>query len=329
LENKNLMFGMRSTGKLHLGHYEGVLKNMTALQEKFNCFIEVADWHSITTGYDADSIADNVYDMVVDWLAAGIDPQKSTIFVQSAVKEHAELFVLLSMMTPVSWLERVPTYKDQIQQLGLAGDSVSFGLLGYPVLQAVDIALYKAAHVPIGRDQLPHLEFTREIIRRFNSQTGSSLVEPQAVLTDTPMLLGLDNRKMSKSYGNSIFLSETAEETAAKIMKMITDPKRIKKTDPGDPNICNVYSYHKAYSAPELTARVLDECPKAAIGCVECKKLMAVSLNERLRPVRERRAEFNDRAKVKEILLDGNARARKTASETLGEVVEKMKMRYY
>lgn len=322
------MFGMRSTGKLHLGHYEGVLKNMLGLQDKYECFIEVADWHSITTSLDTTQMKENVLEMVVDWLACGIDPEKCTFFVQSSVKEHAEFFVLLSMMTPVSWLERVPTYKEQIQQLNL-GDSVCYGFLGYPVLQAVDIALYKAAHVPVGRDQLPHLEFSREIIRRFNGLFGDVLVEPQPVLTEMPVLLGTDNRKMSKSYGNAIYLCESEEETRAKVLKMITDPKRIKKNDPGDPEVCNVFSYHKIYSAPDFIARVREECPRAAIGCVECKKALAESINENLSPIRARRRELaTDMGRIGRIIEAGNERARAAAADTMKEVREKMRLVY-
>lgn len=321
---------MRSTGRLHLGHYEGVLKNMTALQPKFDCFIEVADWHSITTSLDTADMRNIIFEMVCDWLAAGIDASRSTIFVQSCVREHAELHVLLSMLTPVSWLERVPTYKEQIQQLGL-GENTSYGLLGYPILQAVDIALYKAAHVPVGRDQLPHLEITREILRKFNNYFNSPVfVEPQAVLTEMPLLLGLDNRKMSKSYGNSIYLSETAEETAKKVLQMITDPSRIKKSDPGNPDICNVYSYHKIYSGGQTLERVREECPKAVIGCVECKKILAANLNEKLAGHREKRAGYaKDPAFIADILADGNRRARQVAAATLAEVNEEMGLRYF
>ena len=330
MENRNLMFGMRSTGKLHLGHYEGVLKNMTALQQKYDCFIEVADWHSITTSLDTAGMKNIIFEMVCDWLAAGIDAKKSTIFVQSCVREHAELHVLLSMLTPVSWLERVPTYKEQIQQLDM-GENTSYGFLGYPILQAVDIALYKAAHVPIGRDQLPHLEITREILRKFNNFFNSPVfVEPQAVLTEMPLLLGTDNRKMSKSYGNSIYLSETAEETTKKVLQMITDPNRIKKSDPGNPDICNVYSYHKIYSDAETLGRVSEQCPKAAIGCVECKKILAANLNEKLAAHREKRLQFvKNPQMIEDIINDGNKRARTVAAATLAEVNEKMGLRYF
>jgi len=330
LENKNLMFGMRSTGRLHLGHYEGVLKNMTALQPKYDCFIEVADWHSITTSLDTKDMKNIIFEMVCDWLAAGIDPKKSTIFVQSCLREHAELHILLSMLTPVSWLERVPTYKEQIQQLDL-GENTSYGFLGYPILQAVDIALYKAAHVPVGRDQLPHLEITREILRKFNNYFNSPVfVEPQAVLTEMPMLLGTDNRKMSKSYGNSIYLGETAEETSKKVLQMITDPNRIKKSDPGNPDICNVYSYHKIYSGQAVLDRVKDECPKASIGCVECKKILAANLNEKLAAHREKREQYvKNPGLIEDIINDGNKRASLVASATLSDVNAKMGLKYF
>lgn len=327
--NRNLMFGMRSTGKLHLGHYEGVLKNMYALQDKYNCFIEVADWHSITTNTDTANIRENIIEMVIDWLASGIDPEKATIFVQSYVPEHAELYVLLSMLTPVSWLERVPTYKEQIQQLNLS-DNTSFGFLGYPVLQAVDIALYKAAHVPIGRDQVPHLEFTREILRRFNGTFGELLVEPQPVFTENQVMLGLDNRKMSKSYGNAVYLCETEDETTQKIVRMITDPNRIKKTDPGNPEVCNVYSYHKIYSGAETCERVKNECPQAKIGCVECKKILASKINDKYRELRSKRSYYSENRKmIEEILVEGSKKARITAGQTLLEVKEKMRFKFF
>lgn len=330
MQNKNLMFGMRATGLLHLGHYEGVLKNMFKLQNEYNCFIEVADWHSITTSLDTSNLKKYIYEMVCDWLAAGIDYNKSTIFIQSYVKEHSELHLLLSMLTPVSWLERVPTYKEQIQQLGL-DENTSYGFLGYPVLQTVDIALYKAKYVPVGKDQLPHLEFSRELLRKFNSYFNCEIfIEPQALLTEVPLLLGIDNRKMSKSYNNAIYLSDSNEQTTQKVMQMITDPNRIKKSDPGNPNICNVYSYHKIYSSNNIVQQIKTDCQSAKIGCVECKKMLASNLNNYLSCHREKRNKLlQDQNLIYDIINEGNKKAQAVASKTLNEVIEKMNLKYF
>ena len=249
MSSRRIVSGMRPTGKLHLGHFHGVLANWLELQKKYNCFFFAADWHSLTTEYaDTAGIRESIHDMVLDWLAFGIDPEKSTIFCQSAVHQHAELNLILSMITPVSWLERNPTYKEMQDNLA-AKDLSTFGFLGYPVLMAADIILYRATKVPVGHDQLPHLEITREITRRFNHLYGEVFPEPTALLTESPKVLGLDGRKMSKSYGNAIFLSETAEETRKKVMSMVTDTQRVRRSDAGEPDSCVAWSLEPAVSA--------------------------------------------------------------------------------
>src|SRR5512135_93082 len=278
MSNKRIVSGMRPTGKLHLGHYHGVLANWLKLQEEFECFFFAADWHSLTTEYENTAgIVENTYEMVLDWLAFGIDPQKSTIFVQSRVPQHAELNLILAMITPVSWLERNPTYKEMRENLSTK-DLSTFGFLGYPVLMASDIIVYKATRVPVGHDQLPHLEITREIARRFNFLYGPVFPEPEALLTETPKVVGLDGRKMSKSYGNAIFLSETAEETRKKIMSMVTDVERIRRSDPGDPDRCVAYSLNHVYLGEQQKEEIGKACRGAQIGCVDCKKTQAEAL---------------------------------------------------
>src|SRR5512143_283573 len=304
---KRLLSGMRPTGPLHLGNYHGALANWVRLQEEYDCFYFVADWHALTSDYEKpDLIKGYTTDILLDWLSAGLTPEKSTLFIQSRIKEHAELFLLLAMITPVPWLERVPTYKDQIEQLNTK-DLSTFGFLGYPVLQAADIIMYKPYGVPVGVDQVPHVEITREIARRFNYFYGPVFPEPEAILTQTPKVLGTDRRKMSKSYGNAIFLSDSAESVTAKVATMITDPQRMRKSDPGNPDICNVYDFHKLYSPPEVVAEVDRRCRTADIGCVECKKLMAKHLNAFLDPIRERRRYFEERpGRVAEIITEGS-----------------------
>jgi tryptophanyl-tRNA synthetase len=258
--------------------------------------------------------------MMIDWLSAGLTPEKSTLFVQSRVKEHAELFLLLSMITPVPWLERNPTYKDQIVQLE-SKDLSTFGFLGYPVLQGADIIIYKAEGVPVGVDQVPHVEITREIARRFNYLYGNVFPEPESILTETPKILGLDRRKMSKSYNNAIYLSDDPDTIRKRVMQMITDPARKRKSDPGDPDVCNVYTFHTIYSDRQIVDRVNTECRKAEIGCVECKKLMAEGLIEGLAPIREKRHYYEQRPdEVEEIIVSGSDKARETAVTTMEEV---------
>jgi len=324
---KRLLSGMRPTGPLHLGNYHGALANWVRLQEQYDCFFFVADWHALTSDYEKpDFIRGYTTEILLDWLSAGLTPEKSTLFIQSRVKEHAELFLILSMITPVPWLERNPTYKDQMDQLS-SKDLSTFGFLGYPVLQAADIIMYKPYGVPVGVDQAPHVEITREIARRFNYLYGPVFPEPEVILTETPKLLGTDRRKMSKSYGNAIFLSDPPETVAAKVGAMITDPQRMRKSDPGNPDVCNVYDFHKLYSPPEVTAEVNRRCRTADIGCVECKKLMAGHLNAFLDPIRERRRFYLERpGLVEEIITAGSDKARQTARRTLEEVRAAVKL---
>jgi tryptophanyl-tRNA synthetase len=269
-----------------------------------------------------------VRNILLDWLSAGLSPDKSTIFVQSKVPEHAELYLILSMITPVPWLERNPTYKDQIVQLNNK-DLSTFGFLGYPVLQAADIIMYKANGVPVGVDQVPHVEITREIARRFNHLYGPVFPEPDAILTQTPKILGLDRRKMSKSYGNAIYLSDSPEEIAAKVMQMITDPQRMRRSDPGNPDICNVFEFHKLYTDPEQVRQIDHDCRSAKIGCVECKKIMAKKLTEALASIRDKRHYYESNPDlVQQIMTDGSAKARKIAIETMAQVKNAIKISY-
>ncbi|MBT0654080.1 tryptophan--tRNA ligase [Geomobilimonas luticola] len=327
MSNNRIVSGMRPTGKLHLGHFHGVLANWRELQENFECFFFAADWHSLTTEYDnTEAIRDNVAEMVLDWLAFGIDPEKSTIFVQSRVPQHAELSLILSMITPVSWLERNPTYKEMQENLS-AKDLSTFGFLGYPVLMASDIIVYKAGRVPVGHDQLPHLEITREIARRFNYLYGEVFPEPVALLTETPKVLGLDGRKMSKSYGNAIFLSENGEETRKKVMSMVTDVQRPRRSDPGEPDRCVAYSLNHMYLPEEKKAEIVVACRGAQIGCVDCKKIQAEYLVETLAPFRAKREELAARpGLVGEILEAGNRRATAEAASTMVDVMSAIKL---
>jgi tryptophanyl-tRNA synthetase len=324
---KRILSGMRPTGPLHLGNYHGALANWVRLQDEYECFFFVADWHALTSDYEKpDAIPGYITDILLDWLSVGLDPEKSTLFIQSHVKEHAELFLILSMITPVPWLERNPTYKDQIEQLSNK-DLSTFGFLGYPVLQAADIIMYKPFGVPVGVDQAPHVEITREIARRFNYLYGPVFPEPEVVLTQTPKLLGTDRRKMSKSYGNAIFLSDPAETVAAKVATMVTDPQRMRKSDPGNPDICNVYDFHKLYSPAEVIEEMNRRCRTADVGCVECKKLMAKHLNAFLDPIRERRRYYEERPdRVREIITAGSDKARETARRTMEEVRAAIKL---
>ncbi len=307
---QRVVSGMRPTGRLHIGHYHGVLENWIKIQNDFECFFFVADWHSLTTEYaDTSAIRENIREMVLDWIAFGLNPEQSVIFRQSMVPHHAELNLILSMITPVSWLERCPTYKemqDNIEHRDLS----TFGFLGYPVLMAADIILYKATRVPVGHDQLPHLEVTREITRRFNNFYGNVFPEPEALLTQTPKLLGLDGRKMSKSYGNSIYLSDSAEETEKKVKSMMTDPARVRRSDPGDPDVCVAFNLHRIYVPQDKLDEIIPACKGALIGCVECKKVLAACMNERLAPFRAKRVELAaNPGFVDELLEDGSRRA--------------------
>ncbi len=321
MKNKRIVSGMRPTGKLHLGHFHGVLANWLDLQKEYECFFFAADWHSLTTEYDNTAmIRESIHDMVLDWLAFGIDPDKSVIFRQSFVPQHAELNLVLGMITPVSWLERNPTYKEMRENLA-AKDLSTFGFLGYPVLMAADIILYKATRVPVGQDQLPHLEITREIARRFNYLYGEVFPEPEALLTETPKLLGLDGRKMSKSYGNAIFLSESDDETRKKVLSMVTDTNRVRRSDPGEPDRCVAFSLNRHYLSEEQKAEIYPACRGAQIGCVECKKIQAEALISALAPFREKRMELAARPEVvEEVLAAGSRRAAEEADRTMDEV---------
>jgi tryptophanyl-tRNA synthetase len=387
---------MRPTGKLHLGHYFGVIKNWIELQRDHETYYMIADWHALTTSYkNTEQIKENIEQVMIDWIALGLDPNKSVLFIQSHVKEELELFLIFSMITPKSWLEWNPTYKDmkynllKITDLGLSFkgglrdlvkeflaklpykvedfealeenlldtiseafvravfdgilepevlsklnvskrdfyDTDTYGFLGYPVLQAVDILIYKAEAVPVGEDQLPHIELTREIARRFNQLYGDVFPEPKALLTETPRLLGTDGRKMSKSYNNAIYFADSKEEVQQKVMKFFTDPQKLRKGDPGRPHLCPVFFYHKIFTSPEQTKQIETDCKSGALGCVDCKRLMFEGLNAFLEPIREKRAQVEGSIKeLKDIFLEGSEKARQTAKQTLEEVREKMKL---
>jgi len=394
-----VLSGMRPTGALHLGHYHGVLKNWVRLQHEYECLYFVADWHALTTHYDTpDVIEQHVWDMVVDWLAAGVDPAQTTLFIQSRVPEHAELHLLLSMVTPLPWLERIPTYKDQQEKLA-EKDLATYGFLGYPLLQSADILIYRANQVPVGEDQVPHVEFTREIARRFNHVFGREegfeqkaetaikklgakrarlyrqlrtkflekgdadalaaaralvdeaqnlpmgdrerlfgyiegggkvvLSEPQALLTEASRMPGLDGQKMSKSYGNTISLREDAESVTRKIRTMPTDPARVKRSDPGDPEKCPVWQFHLVYSDEKRKQWVQQGCRSAGIGCLECKQPVIEAVLEEQKPMRERAEKYvADPTLVRSIIADGCEKARKLAQETLREVRQAMGLDY-
>ena len=396
---ERVISGMRPTGNLHLGHFNGVLKNWINLQHEFECLFFVADWHALTTHYDSpEIIEENVWEMVVDWLAAGVDPATATIFIQSKVPEHAELHTLLSMITPLGWLERVPTYKDQQEKLS-SKDLSTYGFLGYPLLQSADILIYKATQVPVGEDQIPHIEFTREIARRFNHLFGKEagfvekaeeaikklgakksslymemktayqengdeealdsarvlieehqglslgdkerllgflegggkmiLVEPEYKLAPASKMIGLDGQKMSKSYSNTIALREPPESVEKKIKTMPTDPARVRRNDPGNPNHCPVWQLHQVYSNDEIKSWVETGCKEAKIGCIECKQPVIEAINKELKPIQERASHYiEDPDLVKNIVAEGCEKARKLARETMREVREAMGLNY-
>lgn len=396
---ERVLSGMRPTGRLHLGHYHGVLKNWVKLQHEHPCLFFVADWHALTTGYDDTAgIEQNTWDMVIDWLAAGVDPAQATIFIQSKVPEHAELHLLMSMMTPLGWLERVPTYKDQIEKLSHK-DLTTYGFLGYPLLMSADILIYRADKVPVGEDQIPHIEFTRELARRFNHLYGREpgfedkareavkklggkraklyeelrnryqekgdqdaieqghalldeaqslshgdrerlfgylegsskmiLAEPNALLTEASKMPGLDGQKMSKSYGNTIFLREDPESISKKIRTMQTDPQRVRRTDPGDPEKCPVWQLHQVYSNDEVKAWVQQGCRSAGIGCIECKQPVIEGMLKEQEPMRERARMYEeDPSLVRNIVADGCEKARKLAQETMRDVREAIGLSY-
>ena len=326
-----VLSGMRPTGKLHLGNYMGALANWVKLQNsaQYECYFFIADWHALTTDYaDPSKIAPNTLDVLLDYLAAGLDPAKSVLFLQSKVSQHAELNLLLGMITPVGWLERVPTYKDQQRNLSNK-DLSNFGFLGYPLLMASDILVYQPRFVPVGNDQTAHVELTREVARRFNQfyklDGEEVLPEPQVLLTPSPQLPGTDGRKMSKSYGNTILLTDPEPEVRKKLKTMVTDPARIRRTDPGDPDKCPVGDLHKVFSAPETLAKVYDGCRSAGIGCIECKSWAADALVEVLLPIQARRDSFS-LAQATDILEEGSRRARARAEQTMVEVRTAMRM---
>jgi len=328
-EAKIVLSGMRSTGKLHLGHYFGTLRNWVALQERHPCYYFAADWHALTSDYaDPSQITLNTVEAFADWIAAGVDPERAVVFVQSMVPEHAELHLLLSMITPLGWLERVPTYKEQIRQIENK-DLGTYGFLGYPVLQTADIILYRAHYVPVGEDQASHLELSREITRRFNTLYREVFPEPKALFTPTPRVPGLDGRKMSKSYGNAINLSDPPDEIRRKCMTMFTDPTRIRRKDPGHPESCNLFEFHKLVSPGEVAERVATECRAALIGCVDDKKLLAEQMIAFLEPIQRRRGELlRDSGGLLELLRRGSERARERARQTLDQVRDALGMDY-
>ncbi len=321
---KNRIFsGMRPTGSLHIGHLS-VLQNWVALQDEYECYFGIVDWHALTTGYeDKLDLKELIREIALDWLSVGIDPQKSAVFCQSQVKEHAELHLLFSMFTPLSWLERVPTYKDQVLQLGQEGkDLHTYGFLGYPLLQAADILVYKASAVPVGEDQIPHIELCREIARRFNHLYQNVFPEPQSLIGKVPLLPGVDGRKMSKSYNNAISLTASTDEIGFKVRQMITDPQRIRKDDPGHPEVCVVAKFHKIYTSD--VGKIEQECAGGKSGCVACKKYLAENIDKVLTPYRERRKFWETEGKLEQVLTEGAQRARETAAKTMGEVRKAM-----
>ncbi|MBV6421749.1 MAG: Tryptophan--tRNA ligase [Ignavibacteriaceae bacterium] len=323
MKKKRILSGMRPTGKLHIGHYVGALENWVQLQDKYESFHLIADYHVLTTGLNTENIYDDTIDMLIDWLAAGLDSNSSPMFRQSQIKEHTELFLIFSMLITSNRLERNPTVKEQARALHI--DQIIYGHLGYPVLQAADILLYKGDAVPVGEDQVPHVEITREIARKFNNQYGMVFPEPEALLTKFSRLPGLDGAKMSKSLGNSILLSDEPEIVKAKLRKAVTDPLKIRKNDPGRPEICLVFSYHKKFN-PTEAAQIEADCRSGALGCVECKLRCAEKISTFLSPIIEKRKYYeNNMNEVLDILKDGEMRAKKAAEETMTEVHQKMK----
>ncbi len=322
---KRILSGMRPTGKLHIGHYVGALENWVNLQDQYNNFHLIADYHALTTNPDTTNIYEDSIDMLIDWLAAGLDPKKSPMFRQSQIKQHTELNLIFGMLITVNRLERNPTLKDQVRDLHI--DNIIFGHLGYPVLQAADILLYKGDAVPVGEDQVPHIEISREIARRFNNQYGNVFPEPEPMLTKFARLPGLDgNAKMSKSLGNTILLSDDPETVKAKMKKAVTDPKKIRKGDPGNPEICLVFSYHKKFNAGEVS-EIDAGCRTGALGCLDCKMKCASKISDLIEPIRDKRKYYEKNLdEVKDILADGEKRGREEAVQTMSEVHDKMKL---
>ncbi|HEY2030319.1 MAG TPA: tryptophan--tRNA ligase [Myxococcales bacterium] len=328
---KRVVSGMRPTGRLHLGHFHGAVKNWIEISKKAECFFFSADWHALTSEYkDTSRVGEAQREMFADWVAAGLDPERSTLFIQSHVKQHSELFLLLAMISPLGWLERVPTYKEQQEQLR-EKELNTYGFLGYPVLQTADVALYGADAVPVGQDQVAHIELSREIVRKFNFHFGAEgkpiLVEPHAYLTDVPKILGLDGRKMSKSYGNAVELGEDPESARKRIMVAVTDPARKRRNDPGHPDVCPIYYLHRAYSPSERIKEVEVGCTTAGIGCVDCKKMLLESLVPALDKHRTARAELDrNPSRLDELVQLGTRKASKVAEETMAKVRDAVKL---
>ncbi len=327
MERKRIVSGMRPTGSLHLGHVHGALINWRSLQKDYQCFYFIADWHALTSEYEhPEIIKESTRDIIIDWISIGLNPEESVFFVQSSIKEHAELHLIFSMITPLSWLERNPTYKEQLTEMAQK-NLYTYGFLGYPVLQASDILMYKAHGVPVGEDQSPHVELTREIARRFNHFYSNVFPLPETLLTPDARILGMDRRKMSNSYNNAIFISESKEIVTKKVADMITDPQRARRSDPGRPDFCNVFTFHELYTDKEMLKEIDEGCRKASIGCVDCKKMMASNLNKALEPIREKRSELKANLKIVDNIIDeGNKNARKIAKNTMKEVREVVKI---
>jgi tryptophanyl-tRNA synthetase len=327
MAKQRVLSGMQPSGLLHLGNFLGALDNWKKLQDGYDCYYFIADWHALTTNYaDTTNLRGFIREMALDWLSTGLDPDKAVLFRQSLVPEHAVLHVLLSMSTPLPWLERVPTYKEKIDQLQ-DRDMNTYGFLGYPVLQAADILIHKADFVPVGVDQLPHLELTREVCRRFNQFYGAVFPEPQPLLTEHPKLPGTDGRKMSKSYNNTLNLSDGPEELTRKVMGMVTDPARMRRSDPGNPDVCPLFTLDKIFAPKDWRSRVDVECRRAGIGCVDDKKELLKHLLATLKPIRERRMELAEKpGRIEEIIAEGSRKARAGAQQTLEEVREAMKL---
>ncbi|MFQ3573267.1 MAG: tryptophan--tRNA ligase [Thermodesulfovibrionales bacterium] len=325
MDHKRVLSGMQPSGKLHLGNLIGALKNWVDIQDRFSCFYFVADWHALTTGYLTPStIKENTIDLLVNFISAGLDPDKSTIFIQSMVPEHAELHIILSMITPLGWLERVPTYKEKQQEIQ-DKDINTYGFLGYPVLQTADIIIYRANYVPVGIDQVPHLELSREIARRFNHLYGDVFPEPEALLTEFPKVLGVDGRKMSKSYNNAIYLCDSPEVVRQKIMTMMTDPARKRRSDKGNPDLCPAYQLHRFFSSQDEINNVAHGCRSAGIGCIDCKKILVENVILRLQPIWDKRHQLMSNPDIlMDIVSDGSKKAKKIASETMAIVKETM-----
>lgn len=327
MDKKRVLSGMQPSGRLHLGNLIGALKNWVDIQGQYDCFYFVADWHALTTGYaNPSDIKDSAIDLLVNFLSAGIDPDRSTIFIQSMVSDHAELHILLSMITPLGWLERVPTYKEKQQEIQ-DKDINSYGFLGYPVLQTADIVIYRANYVPVGVDQVPHLEISREIARRFNNLYRPVFPEPEPLLTEFPKVLGLDGRKMSKSYDNAIYLSDSPETVDQKIKTMMTDPQRVRRTDRGDPKVCPVYQLHRFFSSSSELQESSEGCKTASIGCIDCKKILIKNVSTHLSPFWEKRQLLlKEPKRLMDIAYAGSEKAKKATSETMRLVKDAMGM---